>query len=72
MVEEIRRGLDRLSKVEPQFLRPISRNWLDRFKNHNPETVAVRAREAVNVTLQFVATTRDGIKRRVAVTELWT
>jgi len=70
MAEEIRRGRVRLSKAEPQSLRPIGENWLDRFKNRNPEIGGVWTRQID--TARFVATDRDGVKRWFdAVTELW-
>jgi len=70
MAEEIRRGRIRLSKTEPQSLRPIGENWLDRFKNRNPEIAGVWTRQID--TARFVATNRDGVTRWFdAVTELW-
>ncbi|KAI7722002.1 hypothetical protein KC353_g885 [Hortaea werneckii] len=70
MAEELRRGRVRISKAEPQPLRPIGERWLDRFKSRNPEIAGIWTRQID--AARFKATNYDGVKRWFdAVTELW-
>ena len=45
MAEEVRRNRFQLSRTPPSYLRPIGKNWLDRFKKRHPEVKGVWTRK---------------------------
>ena len=67
MAEEIRYHRYHFSKIPPPFLKPISKNWIGRFRNRHPEIQSVWARQIDSV--RFRAMSLEGTRTWFAAIE---